>query len=224
MKKLFPILFTVCVMLISSPTLATNWHQPELTPLQQFFINQHVAESSRPPLTYVNQNTLPQPYTILLTQPLMTVGIANYYQRTPMVRPPLYTINNVKDKIYARAIVMIIDNDGARDDAIAADKIGASTVVELGLININIAAIPTTMMEEVLHSQIPFGALLKKNNIKTRDQDRHYFKIACDNTLSALLNCTRDAPLYGRTNTLVNNDNGLWVAQVVEILTGIGKV
>lgn len=223
MKKRLQLLFTICVMLISLRSPANSQLSPELAPLRQFFVQQHIAESSRPSLTYVEQSVLPSPYDFLLTQPLMTIGIADYYQRTPMVCPPLYAISDAKNKIYGRAVIMVVDKNAQRDDALAADKIGESNVTELGLITINMTAVPAAVMEGVVNSQIPFGALLKKYNVKTRTEGRRYFKITCDATFSQLLDCPLNTTLYGRTNTLIGEDSNLWVAQVVEILTGVKK-
>jgi hypothetical protein len=224
MKKYFSLFFAISLMLISLRSPATSQLSPKLAPLQQFFVQQHIAESSCPSLTYIEQSVLPLPYDFLLTQPLMTIGIADYYQRTPMVRPPLYAVSDAKNKTYARAVIMVVDKNAQRDDALAADKIGESNVAELGLITINMTVVPATVMEGVVNNQVPFGALLKKYNVKTRTEGRRYFKITCDATFSQLLGCPLNTTLYGRTNTLIGEESNLWVAQVVEILTGVKKI
>lgn len=226
MKKRLQLLFTICVMLISlrSPATSQPSSDSALAPLQQFFVQQHIPESARPSLTYIEQPALPSPYDFLLTQPLMTIGIADYYQRTPMVRPPLYAVSDAKNKTYSRAVIMVVDKNAQRDDALAADKISESNVAELGLITINMTAVSTAVMEGVVNSQVPFGTLLKKYNVKTRTEGRRYFKTTCDATFSQLLDCPLNTTLYGRTNTLIGEESNLWVAQVVEILTGIKKV
>jgi hypothetical protein len=219
-KKLlftFLIVHFLPVMSIAAPI--TN--SEKLSPLFTFYQKENIAPDSQPPLKYVNKKDLPQPYQFLLTQPLMTMGIAQYYQRTPKVRTPLYVENNRNQKTYSRAIIMIVDNNKTRNNAILADKNNESSIVELGLITMNFSALPDSVVTGVLHSQIPFGALLVKNNIKTQDADMIFFSLTCTKDFSKLLNCPLGKVLYGRTNTLVRVDNGQWVAHVVEILSGI---
>ncbi len=150
----------------------------------------------------------------------MTHGVADYYQRTPKIRTPLYVINNPEKKSFHRAILMIVDNNKQRNDALAADKLGESTIVELGLITINPAALSPDVMNDIVNTQTPFGAVLMQHHIPMHSINRYYFKINCDATLAQYIQCTLDKTLYGRTNMLVRNDTQQWVAQVVEILTG----
>ena len=197
-----------------------NWSEPALAPLIEFFMQGHISAQSWPNLTYAKPGDLPAPYDFLLTQPLMTLGIAKHYQRQPKLRKPLYVINNSHEKVYSRAIIMIVDNDKHRDDALLADKKAETTIVELGLITMNFAALPPKVIDGVLHTQTPLGALLADNAIKTQSQNRRFFKIHCNNALAPFLNCAKHPVLYGRTNTLIRSDNGQWLARVVEILTG----
>jgi hypothetical protein len=198
-----------------------HWQSAELAPLVDFFVNENMPKSTWPALFFIEKSQLTVPYDYLLTQPLMTVGIAQYYQRTPQVRKPLYRIENSNQQIYSRGIIMIIDNDQHRDQALVADHLGQSTVVELGLITINFKALPPTVIDGILHTPTPFGALLVKNHIKTHDAQTHYFMIKCNQHFSQYWQCPAGKILYGRTNTLVRDDNSQWVAHVVEILTGV---
>ncbi len=194
-------------------------YSKQLSPLYLFLEKQNFSSAYKPNLKLVNTAELSKPYQFLLTQPLMTVGIAQYYQHTPKVRPPLYAENHFAEKIYSRAVIMVIDNNKNRDDALIADKNKESTIVELGLITINFNALSEKMIDGVLHSQVPFGTLLVKNNIKIHNADRSFFSLTCDKNFSKFLNCSLGKTLYGRTNTLIREDNGQWVAHVVEILT-----
>ncbi|HVV68219.1 MAG TPA: hypothetical protein VHE99_04165 [Gammaproteobacteria bacterium] len=197
-----------------------NWSEPALAPLKQFLIQENIAQHFWPALTEVKMVNLPEPYDFLLTQPLMTMGIAKFYQRTPKVRSPLYVIDNPSQKTYSRAILMIVDNNKSRDDALAADKLGEATVAELGISHINFAALTPRAIDSVLHTQIPLGAILADNQISTHPSNVRYFKLNCTKVLDPYLNCSQHPVLYGRTNTLVRDDNGQWVVRVVEILTG----
>lgn len=217
-----PLLLGCLGLLVTSTASANNrlsvWPKPELEPLRTFFTQQTIPQKDWPCLEYIDHARLPKPYDSLLEQPLLTIAISHYFQRTPKIRPPLYIVRNTQEKTYSRAIVMIIDKNKNRDDAFLADKIGESQITELGLITINFAALPSAVIEGVLEGQIPFGALLTKNSIKVHDADTHYFKIQCDATLSKYLQCTKDEILYGRINSLINDTDGRWIAKVVTIL------
>ncbi len=199
---------------------ALSWDNPALTPLSQFFTHAKLAQNTWPKVYLINQNDLPKPADFLLAQPVMTVGVAQYYQRTPKVRTPLYILENSAQKIYCRGVIMIIDNNSARNNAILADTLHQSTIVELGLISMNIAALPANFLDDIKHSRTPFGALLVQYQIKTQDTQQHFFKIQCNEPLHKNLGCTLGQPLYGRTHTMINQQ-GIWIADVVEILTGV---
>jgi len=217
-KEKFAINFGLILLMTISTLAIANWAAPELQPLKQFFIQQNIATNTWPRLQYINKADLPYPYSFLLTQPLMTIGIAQYYQRTPKVRRPLYAINSTENQTYSRAILMIVDKDKSRNDALAADKLGQSTIAELGLITMNFTALPESIKNDVINTATPFGALLANNNIKVHDTNTHYFRMVCNPIMVQYLNCGLNTTLFGRTNTLVRNDTGQWVAQVVEIL------
>ncbi len=214
-KKL---ILSIC--LISISIAAADIPDP-LSPLLTFFNQEKIPKSSWPQLTYVNKNNLPSPYDFLLTQPLMTLGIEQYYQRTAKVRTPLYTIANTTQSTYSRAIIMIVDPLKSRDDALAADRQGQSIIAELGLITMNFRSLPQPVINGVLHSQTPFGKLLTLYKVKTHPVNQSYFQVPCSPVFSNLLQCQPGETIYGRLNTLVRDDNGQWVAHTVEILTGI---
>ena len=196
-----------------------SWQNSALIPLVQFFNQSKLPRSAWPGIYLVKKSELPVPYDFLLTQPVMTLGIAHYYQRTPKVRAPLYVVEDVKQHSYSRGIIMIIDKNAQRDDASRADQLQQSSIVELGLININTAVLPAGFLDEIKHSRTPFGALLAKYQVKTHDTHQYFFKIQCNKVLRQNLGCSRRQMLYGRTNTLVNEQN-IRVADVVEVLTG----
>lgn len=189
-----------------------------MEPLALFFSKQN---SPVPTLNYIGEADLPKPHDFLLTQPLLTQSIADYYQRTPKIRPPLHFHDDVACNNFYRAVLMIIDNDVARNDALVADAKGESTVVELGLITMNYAALPQAIIDGVRKTQIPFGALLIQHQLTAHSINTRYFNLRCDNILATYLQCQQCTVLYGRSNTLVRDDNQCEIAQVVEILAGV---
>ncbi len=196
------------------------WTAVDLQPLRQFLVHQRIPKQEWPVLSPVTALQLPAPYDFLLTQPLMTVGITEYYQRTPKIRTPLYAIQENAQQTFARAIVMIIDRDSQRNNALIADPLGEAELVELGLIQMNLAVLSKPLVDNLRHSQVPFGALLVDYQMKTRPDRTHYFKVV-GNALAPYLAHNNQVVLYGRANTLICEKSGQWLARTVEILTGI---
>lgn len=215
---IIPVILLIGVITpINAQLNRTSWANPQLLPLKQFFAQKKLSQSNWPVLKFVEKGDLPKPYDHLLTQTLMTAGLAHYYRRTPKVRTPLYVVENKSQKTYSRAIIMVVDKNAQRDDARKADQLGEAKIVELGLITMNFSALPPAVIEGVRHTKTPFGALLKKNNVKAVDTKRYFFTVICGPTLANTVGCTRGETLYGRTNTLVNQQ-GEWIAHVNEIL------
>lgn len=189
-----------------------------MQPLTIFFNKENLAESAWPNLVYVQESDLPAMQKSILTQPLLTAAITDYYQRTPKIREPLHIDEDIEQNQLYRAIIMIVDKNGHRDNALLADTLNESRVVELGLISINFSALPENIKSDIRKGEIPFGALLLKHKIATDSINTRYFKMACEQHLATHLQCEIGQMLYGRSNTLVREDNHVWLAHVVEIL------
>lgn len=170
----------------------------------------------------VEQNVLPIPYNYLLIQPLMTIGIETYYSRKPIMQT-VYALNNHRNKIYSRASLMFIDKDKSRNNPQLALERNETITVELAFITMNFKELPQEVIGDVLTTNIPFGKSLSSHQVKIDTKDRSYFSLRCDKNLFAILACKPNARVYGRTNTIINADSGLWLAHVVEILAGISN-
>ncbi|CEK09378.1 hypothetical protein [Legionella hackeliae] len=171
-------------------------------------------------LTTIQQSQLPAPFDFLLTQPLMTVGLEQHYQRSGQIKV-IYKQEIARKGTYSRAILMLMDNDKNRNDVKKAEARHEVIAVELALIKMNFKALPKEVINGVLHSSIPFGKLLVMNGIKTTSSHRSYFKMTCNTQLAAFINCKLNSILYGRKNTLNRADNNQWLAHVLEILPAI---
>ncbi|MFA6037207.1 MAG: hypothetical protein WC748_03670 [Legionellales bacterium] len=210
------------IALFTAQVSASNldWSAKELEPLTTFFTKENIPESQWPNLVYVQKSDLPAMQKSILTQPLLTTAIADYYQRTPKIRAPLHIDEDLEQNQFYRAIIMIVDKNGQRDNALLADTLNESRVVELGLISIDFNALPQTVIEGVRIGETPFGNLLLENKVQTHSINTRYFKVTCDQQLEQNLKCELGQILYGRSNTIVRDDNNAHIAHVVEILTG----
>ena len=168
----------------------------------------------------VDPVVLPMPYSYLLTQPLMTIGIEKYYQRTPIIQA-IYAKKNRKNNTYSRAILMLLDRDKTRNNAKIAQEKKEEVIVELAFITINFNELPKKIITDVLTSSTPFGKLLNANHLKTSTTNRCYFSVNCSSELSQRIRCKINHKIYARINTIARNDNKKWLAQVIELLPGV---
>ncbi|KTD41760.1 hypothetical protein [Legionella parisiensis] len=167
--------------------------------------------------TQVSSTQLPEPYNKLLTQPLMTKSIEKYYARNAIIK----TICTNKDQLsntYRRSIIMFVDRNKTRNKPNVAQTKNEVMAVELAFIKMNFNELPKSVIEEVLHTNTPYGKLLLKHHMQVITQDRNYYKIRCDSKLKSLIHCNLNNFIYGRTNTIIRADNKKWLAHVVEIL------
>lgn len=165
----------------------------------------------------IHQRMLPAPYNYLLTQPLMTLGLEKYYQRSPIIQT-IFAQKNHRDNTYTRLIIMLINRNKANNTNQTSLKSSNQIPIELALITMNFNELPSLFTNDILHSTTPFGKLLIKHHIKTYSNNRKYFSISCSRTLASLIQCDLNRKIYGRTNTINRADNKKWIAHVVEIL------
>lgn len=194
----------------------------ETTTFQQLLDNFAKVDKNNLPGTPVNKDTLPVPYDYLLTQPLMTPGIEKYYQRSPIVHT-IYAVKDEKNNIYSRIIIMLLDKNQTRNNALIAQDKKEEVVVETAVVAMNFNELPEKVKTGVLASNVPFGKLLIANQVKIVDKDRAYFSIRCNRPLSALTLCKINSKIYGRVNTIARADNKKWLARVIEILPGLKR-
>lgn len=147
----------------------------------------------------------------------MTPTLAQYYKRTPIIQPQSTHFNPTKN-IYARTITMLIDRDKQRNNVSYAQKKGTAQVIELAFITINFNQLPKEVIEEICHTNTPFGTLLEKHQIKILTQNRAYFTTACTPEITSFMPCELNKVVYGRKNTIIRADNKQWLAHVMEIL------
>lgn len=167
----------------------------------------------------IAENTLPYPFKCLLTQPLMTKGLENFYQRTAIIQV-ITAINNPQEHTYSRMIVMNIDSDIARNKPDMAQKDHTQIPIEVALITMNLQQLPPSLIEKVMHSNIPFGRLLLQHKLKTISKSVNFYSLPCNHELAQLIHCPVNKTIYARTNTLYRTDNHQWIARVWEILPG----
>lgn len=167
-----------------------------------------------------DKRSLPYPYEYLLTQPLITLGISNYYRRVPIIQV-LNSFLNTNKTGYSRVITMYIDPDLHRNKPEIAHKNKQDIIVELAFIKINFRELPAQMVSDILNKDIPFGKLLVNNGISILNKNQRFFSLKCSSTLARIMHCKTHHTLYGRINTLIRADNKKAIADTIEILAGV---
>ena len=180
-----------------------NLQTSSFEPLRMFLTNEKIPEKEWPILIEITEKELPEQHNVL-TQPLLTKALADHYEATPHILPPLQVEDDVKHHRYYRAINMIVNNK----------------VVELGLIIVNTGALPDDFNKQLREAKTPFGTMIIEHGIKTLSPTKRFFKATCDQHIAQYLKCEQGKLLYGRTNTIVREKDHEWLAHVVEILPG----
>lgn len=171
-------------------------------PLRIFLTNEKIPEQQWPVLIEITEQALPPQHENVLTQPILTKALGDHHAGEPNILPPLQVFDDVKHQRYYRAINMIVNNK----------------IVELGLIIVNTSALPDDFNQALREAKTPFGTLLIQQGIKTLSPTKRFFKTSCDQHLSRYLKCEQGEIVYGRTNTIVREDDAVWLARVVEVL------
>ncbi|KTC87018.1 hypothetical protein [Legionella brunensis] len=165
----------------------------------------------------IDETKLPKPFDFLLTQPLMTLGLEKYYQRSGKIKI-IHAHENKLDNTYSRSILMLMDGKKERNHVQFAEANHEEVAVEFARITMNFKVLPKKVIDGILNSDVPFGKLLATHQIKTYTTGREYFWVSCDAELASLIHCKLHSKLYGRKNILSQEDNKQWLAKVIEIL------
>ena len=89
--------------------------------------------------------------------------------------------------------------------------------VEFGAIEILLPLFPADAQREILHAEMPLGAILRSFHIEYKSKPRAFFEIESDEVMNAALEMSHRQTLYGRSNEITNMA-GRVLAQIVEIL------
>lgn len=92
--------------------------------------------------------------------------------------------------------------------------------VEYGAIEIELAAFPPDLREEIVAARLPLGGLLNRHKIRYRSEPRGFLRVAPSPWLAELFALPAPAPHFGRSNVLLGGE-GQVLARIVEILRPI---
>ncbi len=183
-------------------SLEVQFHQSLSACEKQFFIR---FLSGIMPIEVLKKSQLVEPYDYLLTQTLMTLGLERHYQQATAIETVSESYNHDTQR-YARTIKMLVDDQ---------------KVVEYARILVNTTNVPTTLIQNMLSTSIPFGKLLARERIEVTHANTQFFSGQAGFDFVHSFGCEAKIELFGRVNTLVNKKNGEWIAQIVEVLNSI---
>jgi chorismate-pyruvate lyase len=144
---------------------------------------------------------MPEPYRSLLVHFGDMTSRLEEFHRSPMRLRVLHVENNADT--YRREVLLC----SAKDDLPA----------EYGAIEINLAAFPQEIREQILKGQKPLGGLLNEIGFKYRSEPRGFFRFLPDLTLCRLFGVEAASAFFGRSNFLLA-DEGAELARIVEVL------
>jgi hypothetical protein len=176
---------------------------PIAYPLDDFYAR---AGRPLPNISAVNGADVPQPYrTLLVHETDMTPTLEKFHD----------------DEIHLR-VIFSEKRDGAyyRESILLLDKTNKS--VEFGAIKINVYLFPAAAQKAILEEHMPLGTVLREFKIKHTSRPKAYLKIQADDFVNQALGLSGKHTLYGRRNTLFDNQQRP-LAEIVEILPPIAE-
>ncbi len=167
-------------------------------PLDEFYAR---SATPLPPWEIVDGELVPEPYKKLLVhQDDMTPTLEEFYGQ----RARLQLVGRKRQRnAYFREVVLQLEQ--------------SHRPVEFGAIKINLDLFAPELRKEILQEQWPLGHLLKEHAIFHLSRPSAFLRLASDPLINRLLGLTGAHVLYGRRNTLFNNEGGA-LAEIVEIL------
>jgi len=168
-----------------------------LYPLTDFYEELH---SPAPQVSRIEAIDVPEPYGRLLVHERdMTPTLEAAHQGKLHLRVLYYA---VRDDVVKRLVALVMDDE---------------TPVEMGAIKIYLDRLPAAARELVLERRQPFGSILQTQGVVHSSRPAGYFSVQADSLIGDALGEAEGATLYGRRNTLCDQEGGI-LAEVVEIL------
>jgi chorismate-pyruvate lyase len=154
-----------------------------------------------PAIEIIDGAHVPEPYKALLVHQGDMTSRLEAFHASPM---KLRVLNVERTSSTYRREVLLC----ARDSGLP---------VEYGAIEINLDGFAEPLRSEVLEGRLPLGGLLNRAAFRYRSEPRGYLRIFPDPTLCRLFGIDAAPALYGRSNTLLGEDNVV-LATIVEVL------
>lgn len=151
---------------------------------------------------HVSSDDVPPPFhRLLVHRDHMTSKLADHYGRTVELR---VLRQQLEGDLYHRQIVLTLS--------------GSDTVIECGIVRVDLSYTPKSVREAILRRDAPLGDILIKHQVLRRIEPRWYLKFAGGSPLLASFDCQVVTDLFGRVGTIYCNDEP--AIELLEIVTG----
>jgi chorismate-pyruvate lyase len=171
---------------------------PYAHPLDEFYAN---AGLTLPRIEVIPGAAMPQPYRDLLVhEGDMTPTLEKFHGMTLHVEA---LRREQRGDSYFREVVLVTDDYKRR--------------VEFGAIKIFLALFPRQARNDILAERLPLGTILARHQIPHTSRPRAFLRVESDDLVNQALGLQGQHTLYGRRNTL-SNEQGHPLAEIVEIL------
>lgn len=111
------------------------------------------------------------------------------------------------------------ESDGVLRRTVVLRAAGSARPAELGVIEVDMAALPVRAREPVRAGTVPFGTALRQAGLAFSSRPEGFFRVVAESRLAALLATRPGATLFGRA-TVLRFDSGAVIGAAVEILSG----
>ncbi|MFQ5494185.1 MAG: hypothetical protein ACE5EX_02290 [Phycisphaerae bacterium] len=152
---------------------------------------------------WIGADELPEPFDRLLVHEAhMTERLAAYHGRPVALR---VLAECRRADVYRRKIVLTLA--------------GTDRVVELGVVRIDLSAIPEAARDDILKGQRPLGAVLIDQAVLRRIQPRGYLRFRGADGLAGAFGVPVPHNIFGRCGTIHCHD--VPAIELLEIVTGV---
>lgn len=150
----------------------------------------------------VGPDEIPPPFhDLLVHHNHMTTTLRDHYGRPVRLR---VLHEQVEDDLYHRQIVLT--------------PTGSDTIIECGLVRIDLSFTTATVREAILRRDTPLGDILIEHGVLRRIEPRWYLRLEAQSPLLTLFNCLAPFDMFGRIGTIYCDDQP--AIELLEIVTG----
>lgn len=171
---------------------------PYAYPLDEFYA---LAGRALPQIEQVLGHEVPEPYrTLLVHQNDMTPTLERFHDDEIVLD---VISREHRGDFYFREVVLLTKRD--------------RKPIEFGAIKMNLGLFPCSARPRILEEQQPLGGVLREYRILHSSRPKAYLRVQADDFIRGALQVTGAHTLYGRRNTLFDNQQRP-LAEIVEIL------
>jgi hypothetical protein len=171
---------------------------PYAYPLDEFYA---LARRELPPIESIPGHEVPQPYqTLLVHHNDMTPTLERFHKDNLTLQ---VLSRHHRGDFYFREVVLLTEK--------------TSKPAEFGAIKINLGLFPCAARPRILEEHQPLGSVLRDYRILHSSRPKAFLRVEPDDFIREALKYSGKKPLYGRRNTLFDDEQRP-LAEIVEIL------